>query len=59
VLAHLSQRCNSPDAARATVEPMLRRSGFQGDLYVASQDVPLAPIRITFSPSSMPDLWSV
>lgn len=59
VLAHLSQRCNSPDAARATVEPMLRRSGFRGDLYVASQDVPLAPIRITFSPSSMPDLWSV
>ncbi len=59
VLAHLSQRCNTPDAARAAVEPMLRRSGFLGDLYVAAQDVPLAPIRMTFSPSAMPDLWTV
>lgn len=58
VLAHLSQRCNTPDAARAAVEPMLRRSGFLGVLYVAGQDVPLAPIPITVSPSALPDLWT-
>ncbi len=58
VLAHLSQRCNTPAAARAAVEPMLRRSGFLGDLHVATQDLPLAPIRISFSPSAMPDLWT-
>ena len=38
VLAHLSQRCNSPEAARGTVEPALRASGFAGDLVVALQD---------------------
>jgi phosphoribosyl 1,2-cyclic phosphodiesterase len=58
VLAHLSQRCNSPDAARAAVEPVLRRSGFLGELYVATQDVPLEPIRMTVSPSIQPDLWT-
>lgn len=58
VLAHLSQRCNSPDAARAAVEPVLRRSGFLGELYVAEQDAPLAPIRITLAPSALPDLWT-
>jgi phosphoribosyl 1,2-cyclic phosphodiesterase len=58
VLAHLSQRCNSPAVARAAVEPVLRRSGFHGDLYVAGQDLPLAPIPIRLSPSAMPDLWS-
>lgn len=58
VLAHLSQQCNTPAAARAVVEPVLRRSGFLGDLYVAPQDAPLTPIRITASASAMPDLWS-
>ncbi len=38
VLAHLSQRCNSPEAARGTVEPALRACGFTGDLVVALQD---------------------
>ena len=46
VLAHLSQRCNTPDAARAAVEPVLRQSGFLGELHVAVQDVPLAPIAL-------------
>ena len=31
VLAHLSQRCNSADDARAAVAPALRRAGFRGD----------------------------
>jgi phosphoribosyl 1,2-cyclic phosphodiesterase len=46
VLAHLSQRCNSPEVARQAVEPMLRSKGFRGELHVAVQDAPLAPIRL-------------
>lgn len=46
VLAHLSQRCNSADDARATVAPALRRVGFGGALHVAAQDAPLAPIDV-------------
>ncbi|NOT09071.1 MAG: MBL fold metallo-hydrolase [Gemmatimonadales bacterium] len=46
VLAHLSQRCNRPDVARAAVEPALRRSGFAGVLEVALQDRPLAGIEL-------------
>jgi phosphoribosyl 1,2-cyclic phosphodiesterase len=46
VLAHLSQRCNTADDARATVAPALRRVGFGGALHVAEQDVPLPPIEV-------------
>jgi len=46
VLAHLSQRCNTADDARATVAPALRRVGFGGALHVATQDVPLAAIDV-------------
>jgi phosphoribosyl 1,2-cyclic phosphodiesterase len=46
VLAHLSQRCNSADDARAAVAPALRRAGFKGELHVAAQDAPLAPIDV-------------
>ncbi len=46
VLAHLSQRCNTPTDARATVGPLLRRAGFRGELHVALQDEPLAPIAV-------------
>jgi len=46
VLVHLSQRCNSPEVARRTVEPVLRSSGFRGELHVAVQDAPLAPLRL-------------
>ncbi len=46
VLAHLSQRCNSADDARATVAPALCRVGFGGSLHVASQDVPLPAIDV-------------
>ena len=44
VLAHLSQQCNSPEVARRTVEPILRQSGFRGEVHVAEQDAPLQPI---------------
>ena len=46
VLAHLSQRCNSAADARAAVAPALRRVGFGGELHVAGQDTPLAPIEV-------------
>lgn len=49
VLAHLSQRCNSPEVARQTVEPVLRSSGFRGNFHVAVQDAPLPPIRLSRS----------
>lgn len=38
VLAHLSQRCNTPAAARSAVEPTLRARGFCGELAVAEQE---------------------
>lgn len=47
VLAHLSQQCNTPEVARAVVEPFLRRRGFRGTLAVAVQDAPLAPIPLS------------
>jgi|KBSSwiStaDraftv2_1062776.scaffolds.fasta_scaffold145033_3 phosphoribosyl 1,2-cyclic phosphodiesterase len=47
VLAHLSRRCNTPDAARAAVEPVLRAAGFAGRLVIATQDSPLAPFPLT------------
>jgi phosphoribosyl 1,2-cyclic phosphodiesterase len=46
VLAHLSQRCNTADEARAVVAPALRRVGFEGALHVAGQDEPLMPIAL-------------
>ena len=46
VLAHLSQRCNGADAARLAIEPALRRAGFRGELHVALQDQPLAPLNV-------------
>ena len=47
VLAHLSQRCNTADDARATVAPALRRVGFTGSLHVAAQDQPLPAIEVS------------
>lgn len=47
VLAHLSQRCNTQDAARSTVHASLLTCGFRGDLVLAAQDGPMVPIEIT------------
>jgi len=47
VLAHLSERCNSPDAARAAVEPVLRQSGFAGEVHVAVQHEALPSLRLS------------
>lgn len=47
VLAHLSQRCNTPEHARERIEPALRSAGFSGRLDVATQEEPLGPIGLT------------
>lgn len=47
VLAHLSQRCNTHDAARAAIGESLAASGFGGALVLAEQDGPMAPIELT------------
>lgn len=46
VLAHLSQNCNTPDAALKTVAPSLKSVGFDGRIVVASQEGPMAPVAI-------------
>lgn len=46
VLAHLSQRCNTPDTASRAVGRALASAGFRGDLHVAPQEAPLGPIRL-------------
>jgi len=46
VLAHLSERCNSEELARTTVETALRRKGFKGGVYAARQDDPVGPFRL-------------
>ena len=43
VLAHLSERCNAPDAARAAAAEALAGAGFQGRLEVAPQHETLGP----------------
>lgn len=46
VLAHLSQRCNSEELARTTVEAALRRKGYKGEVHAARQDDPVGPLRL-------------
>ena len=46
VLAHLSEKSNDPGEALKAVRPALRRARFSGEIRVALQDEPLAPIRV-------------
>lgn len=49
VLAHLSENNNNPDVARISAEEALRRrsgAAFAGQLYIASQRVPLGPFNL-------------
>jgi phosphoribosyl 1,2-cyclic phosphodiesterase len=46
VLAHLSDRCNRADLARAAAEAALASQGFAGQLVVAEQDRPIGPIEL-------------
>jgi len=48
VLAHLSQRCNTPDVATSRVGAALAAAGFDGTLHVATQDGPMEPIAVHF-----------
>ena len=47
VLAHLSERCNTPDFARSTIAPRLAQVGYRGQLHVALQDEPLPAIAVS------------
>ena len=44
VLAHLSERCNTAEAARSTVAAALKKRGFSGGIIVAGQKEPTGPI---------------
>lgn len=46
VLAHLSDRCNTPELAERTVRAALDRRGFRGQVFVAKQREPLAPFEV-------------
>lgn len=46
VLAHMSERCNTPDAARQAAAEALGNAGFLGRLEVAPQHDPLGPFEI-------------
>lgn len=46
VLAHLSQKSNTPDTALAAIAPVLAARGFAGELHVATQEGPMPPISV-------------
>jgi phosphoribosyl 1,2-cyclic phosphodiesterase len=46
VLAHLSDRCNTPDLARRAVTAALLGTPFRGTILVASQHAPLPTVEI-------------
>jgi phosphoribosyl 1,2-cyclic phosphodiesterase len=47
VLAHLSERCNTPAFARDAIVPTLVQLGYRGQLHVALQDEPLPAIAVS------------
>jgi phosphoribosyl 1,2-cyclic phosphodiesterase len=46
VLAHLSDRCNTPELAREAVARALEGTAFRGRLMIARQDAPLPPVEV-------------
>jgi phosphoribosyl 1,2-cyclic phosphodiesterase len=44
VLAHLSERCNTAEAAHSTVKAALKKRGYSGSILVAGQKEPTGPI---------------
>jgi len=46
VLAHLSDRCNTPDLAREAVAAALRGTAFRGRIVIARQDAPTARLEV-------------
>lgn len=47
VLAHLSERCNTPAFARDAIAPTLVQLGYRGQLHIALQDEPLPAIAVS------------
>ncbi|HEX7919289.1 MAG TPA: hypothetical protein VF454_07810, partial [Gemmatimonadales bacterium] len=54
VLAHMSERCNTPQVARETVTLALAAAGFQGRLEVAPQHETMGPFSVY--PTMTPEL---
>jgi len=46
VLAHLSDRCNTPELALGAVARALKGTAFRGRLLVARQDAPLPALEV-------------
>ncbi len=46
VLAHLSDRCNTPELALETMTAALAGTAFRGRVVVAKQEAPLAPLEV-------------
>jgi len=46
VLAHLSDRCNTPELALDALAGALAGTAFRGRLVVAKQDAPLPPLEV-------------
>lgn len=46
VLAHLSQRCNTEEAARGTISAALAAEGYRGELVLAVQDGPMGSVTV-------------
>ena len=53
VLAHLSDRCNTPDLARQAVSQALAGTEFRGTILVAEQDVPLPTVDVGRGPGQL------
>jgi phosphoribosyl 1,2-cyclic phosphodiesterase len=53
VLAHLSDRCNTPDLAREAVARALEGTAFRGRLLVARQDAPLPAVEVGADPEQL------
>ena len=53
VLAHLSDRCNTPALARAAVAEALAATRFRGALLVAAQDAPLPTVDLGAGPGQL------
>ena len=53
VLAHLSDRCNTPDLARQAVSQALAGTAFRGAILVAAQDVPLPTVDVGRGPGQL------
>lgn len=59
VLAHLSEHCNTPSAARAAVAQALEGSRFRGQLHVAPADGPIGPFAPTATRIGAPEQFEL